>query len=193
MRNLNQAFFTDGESEGLDFCKKSKLTNSHFRSLSDIEEVIVHCTATPPESYKNWDNPMTLINYDLRPNHISRTGLGTATYHFYVSRAGELFQLVSMGLRTAHCLNHNQHSVAICINHDGFTNDVPEHGEQFKALIEGICYIFDKLDWSYDLESVSDRIAFHRDYSPKACPGRIEKQAVVSAVHEMLKTWGDNN
>jgi len=188
---INQDYFTDGKKDGLIYCSLDKLTPSHFRRLSSIEEIIIHCTATPPKAYKNWDDPRTLINYDLGPNHIARSGLASATYHFYINRKSEVFQLVSMGIITAHCKGHNAGGVAICINHDGFTDDVTE--EMKNAIAETCAYIFDKLDWSYDEENVKDCISFHRNFAPKACPGRIDLEDIQKRTFNILKTYGDNN
>lgn len=187
---INQDYFTDGKKDGLAYCSLDKMNPSRFRALSAIDEIIIHCTATPPKAYKNWDDPRTCINYDLNPNHISRSGLATATYHFYINRKAEVFQLVSMGIITAHCKGHNSNAVAVCINHDGFTDDVTE--EMKTAIAETCAYIFDKLDFAYNEENVNDVIAFHRQYAPKACPGVIDREDIVKRTAAILKTQGDN-
>jgi hypothetical protein len=96
-----------------------------------------------------------------------------------------------MGIVTWNAAGHNQDSIAICINHDGFNRDeiTPE---LYKSLVETICHVFDKLDWGYDFYGVQERLHFHRDYSPKACPGKLDKEKLVLDVSERLKTWGDN-
>lgn len=159
-----------------------------LRELSDIEQIIVHCTAAGTPA---WEDPSACIRYDLNPNHISRSGLATATYHFYINQAGEPWQLVSMQIRTANCSGQNYNSVAVCINHDGFKlAEITD--ELYNSLVDVCCYIFDLLDWGYDYHGVEDRIHFHRDYSPKACPGRLDKEKLISDVAERLKTWGNN-
>jgi hypothetical protein len=156
--------------------------------ITELEQVIIHCTAsgTPP-----WEDPKTCIKYDLGPNHISRSGLATATYHFYINQKGESFQLVSMQIKTSHCAGQNSDSVAICINHDGF-NKAEITPELYKALVDTICYVFDKCDWGYDEYGVRDRLHFHRDYSPKKCPGELDKEQLIMDVVDRLKSWGDN-
>lgn len=165
------------------------------RKLGNLDQIIIHCTAagTTVGKAKNnaWENPLTCISYDLGPNHISRSGLATATYHFYINQAGKCWQLVSMEMKTSHAGNQNGDSVAICINHDGETKEEITK-ELYDSLIETICYIFDKLDWGYDYHGVVERIHFHRDYSPKLCPGRLNKEQIIKDVAEKLKTYGDN-
>jgi hypothetical protein len=165
--------------------KKKSLVS---RDLDVIEQIIIHCTAAGTPA---WEDPLTCIKYDLGPNHISRSGLATATYHFYINQKGENWQLVSMGIRTANCSGQNYNSVAICINHNGFNLDeiTPE---LYSSLVDTCCHIFDKLDWGYDFYGVEDRIHFHRDYSPKACPGKLDKKQLIYDVSERLKTWGDS-
>lgn len=132
------------------------------------------------------------IKYDLGPNHIFRSGCPTCTYHFYVDQQGEVDHAVSVYLKTIHAGVQNSNSIAICINHGGESNDIIEK-EQYAALIDTICYVMDFMDWDYSLQSVMERIHFHRDYSPKLCPGaNLNKADVHSDVAHRLKTWGDN-
>lgn len=184
----NQDYMVD-----FDNFSKSPYTNKDKslgkkRLISDLEQVIIHCTAAGSEA---WEDPITCINYDLGPNHISRSGLATATYHFYINQKGECWQLVSMEIKTAHAGPQNTDSVAICINHDGETKSeiTPE---LYSTLVDCICYVFDMCDWGYDYYGVVDRLHFHRDYSPKLCPGQLDKEQLQKDVAERLKTWGDN-
>jgi len=158
------------------------------RKHSRIEQIIVHCTATDS---KKWDNPEACIDYDLQPNHISRKGCPTATYHFYVEQDGDVSQLVSVYIRTMNCSGQNFNSIAVCINHGGEKDDVIEK-EQYDSLVNTICYVFDYMDWSYSADSVNDRLHFHKDYSNKLCPGvNLDKKKLISDVIERLKMWGD--
>jgi len=180
---INQKYFTSEDYPAYINPKQPLET----RELKDCEIIIVHCTATDSEA---WDDPMACINYDRNPNHISRKGCPTATYHFYINKPGEVFQLVSMNIVAWNCARHNKDSVAICINHGAKENNVTE--EQYKSLIETICHVFDKLDWGYDIYGVKERIFFHRDFnSGKTCPGFLDKNFLIGDVVERLKTWGD--
>lgn len=194
MRQINQDYLFDG-TNGKEFTNKlysNTEIESNYRPLSRIEKIIVHCTATDSE---NWDNPLTCVNFDIRPNGgnpaLPRRGCPFATYHFYVNKKGEIAQLVSMNYQTMNCKNHNRDSVAVCINHGAVKNNVNE--EQYEALIETICHIFDFLDWNYSEESVKESLFFHRDFNPgKTCPGKLDKTKVLNDVIEKLKTMGDN-
>lgn len=188
MKEINNKYMVDEYNYRISPYSNKKKYMPYLRQHDEIEEVIIHCTAAGNEK---WEDPITCINYDLNPNHISRSGLATATYHFYINQKGEIYQLVSMNMQTAHCAGHNRSSIAVCINHDGFTpEEITE--KMYSSLIETICYIFDFTDWGYDEHGVRDRLQFHRDYANKACPGRLSKESLIVAVAERLKTWGDN-
>ena len=95
-----------------------------------------------------------------------------------------------MNIYTWNCASFNRHSVAICINHRADKNNVTPG--QYNSLIDTICYVFDKLDWGYDEYGVRERLFFHRDHNPgKSCPGKLDKQQVLTDVIKRLKTWGD--
>lgn len=163
--------------------------HKYARSGSDIEQIIIHCTATDS---KQWDNIEALLNYDLGANHIFKNGCPTCTYHFYVDQSGQVDHAVSVYLKTVHCSGQNNNSVAICINHGGEKDDVIET-EQYSALVDTICHVIDFMDWSYSEGSIEDRLHFHRDYSNKLCPGEnLNKYQLIADVVERLKTWGDN-
>lgn len=163
--------------------------NKYERKFEDIEKIIVHCTATDSEK---WDNPEACINYDLHPNHISRRGCPTATYHFYIEQDGDISKLVSFYIRTMNCAGHNYDSIAVCINHGGELSDIIEK-EQYDSLVTTICYIFDFMDWSYTLDSIKDRLFFHNDFSNKLCPGKnLNKEKLIKDVLSRLSTWGDD-
>jgi len=163
--------------------------HKYTRNGSDIEQIIIHCTATDS---KVWDDIETLLKYDLGKNHIFKNGCPTCTYHFYIDQQGKIDHAVSVYLKTIHAGVQNGSSIAICINHGGEKDDVIET-EQYSALVDTICHVIDFMDWSYEQESVEERLHFHRDYSNKLCPGEnLNKQRLIEDVTHRLKTWGDN-
>ena len=176
---INQNFMFDGNS-GTEYTNEKYNPNNYARSLNDIESVIIHCTATDSEA---WDNPMALISYDLKPNHISLKGCPFATYHFYINKPGEVYQLVSMNYYTWHCKEQNRSSAAICINHGGIKNNVTD--EQYKSLIDCIKYVFDVLEWQISERSLRYRLYFHRHFANKLCPGMIDYDKLI---RDILKT-----
>lgn len=173
--------------------KDRKLINPKYdignfeRGFNAIEKIIIHCTATDSEG---WENPMACINYDLAPNHISKKGCPFATYHFYVNKKGDIYQLVSLNLYTWNVAGHNSDSIAICINHGATKDNV--YNVQYEALIDSIVYVFDLMDWSYSEDNVRERLTFHRDFNPyKSCPGKLNKEQLQNNVIARLKTHGD--
>jgi hypothetical protein len=175
---INQEFMFDGVT-GHEFTNKKYNPNNFRRDMNMIQEVIVHCTGSDS---KELENPMTLIKYDLSPNHISKKGCPFATYHYYINKAGEIFQLVSMNYYTWNCKGHNQYSVAICINHSGEKNDVTK--QQYASLIDTIGYAFGKLGWDLTKEELNSKLHFHREYANKLCPGKIEKSELIDLLIE---------
>lgn len=185
---INQDYMVDFSNFSTTPYSNKKRPLPFRRKIEDLEEVIIHCTAAGTSP---WENPLTCIKYDLGPNHISRSGLATATYHYYVNQKGECFQLVSMEMQTAHCIGQNERSVAICINHNGFDSSeiTPE---LYETLVKTICHVFDMCDWGYDYYGVSERLIFHRNYSNKACPGMLEQSKLINDTVNALKDYGDN-
>lgn len=175
---INQEFMFDGIT-GYEFTNIKYNPGNYRRDLDMIQEVIVHCTGSDSDKL---ENPMTLIKYDLSGNHISRKGCPFATYHFYITKAGEIFQLVSMNYYTWNCKEHNQYSVAVCINHSGDKDNVTKL--QYDSLVETIRYIFGKLNWDLTSEELKSKLHFHREYANKLCPGKIEKERLIKDVIE---------
>jgi len=170
---INQDFMFDGLS-GFEFTNPKYNPANFKRDMMNIQEVILHCTATDSEDF---ENPMALIKYDLSPNHISKKGCPFATYHFYVNKTGEIFQLLSMQYFTWHCKGHNQYSLSVCMNHGGKKDNITD--EQFSATGETIRYIFRKLGWDITAEELNSKLHFHREYANKLCPGKIDKRELV--------------
>lgn len=84
---INQSYMVDENNR--EYANKKYNLNNYKRSISEIKEVIIHCTATDTP---RWDNPLACIDYDLGQNHISDNGCPTATYHLYVNKQGKIFQ-----------------------------------------------------------------------------------------------------
>jgi hypothetical protein len=79
-----------------------------IRKLSDIKKIVVHTT--------DWDiQPLELAKYDLGPNHIDSTGCPTITYHYYISKFGEVSRTADETWVTWHAAMHNSNSIAICL------------------------------------------------------------------------------
>ena len=173
---LNTDYLFDGDANS-PYLNKNHEPSDFKRDMKNIRELIIHCTATDSKAF---ENPAALINYDIHPNHISRKGCPFATCHFYVNKAGDIFQLVDMKYYCWHTKGHNQYSLAVCINHAGIKDNVTD--KQYSSLIECIIYIFDYLGWEISEESLSSRLHFHREYARKLCPGRIDKLKLIGDI-----------
>lgn len=190
---INKDYLFDG-NEGWDFTSKNYSKSDileNRRPLSRIEKVIVHCTATDSE---NWDDPTACINFDIHGNsgnpRLPKKGCPTATYHFYINKKGEAFQLVSMNFQTINARGHNRDSVAVCINHGAVKDNVTQ--EQYESLIEVICHIIDFLDMPYEMDELRSILYFHRQLdSSKTCPGKLDYEKVLNDVVNMLGKRGD--
>lgn len=184
---INQDYMFDGVN-GKKYTNPRYNLNNFKRDLFKIDMVVIHCTAAGSQG---WEVPTAEINYAIHPNHISKKGCATASYHFYINQKGNIWQLVSMNYYTWHCSGQNTNSVAVCINHDGFKQSQITK-EMYSGLVDTICYVFDYLNWSYDEYGVRDHLHFHRDFANKACPGKLVYDDLVMNVSNRLKQWGDN-
>ena len=81
-----------------------------LRKLSQIEKIILHCSAT--------DNEKTTIE-DIHKWHLKRHW-GGCGYHFFIDSEGLVFTGRTLKMIGCHCKNHNMTSIGVCLN--GLTN-----------------------------------------------------------------------
>jgi len=77
-----------------------------------INKLVVHMT----------DGVVTargLAKYDIGPNHISKTGCPTITYHYLIHQSGDVDKCVNHSIVTWHAGNHNRKSLALALNYKG--------------------------------------------------------------------------
>jgi N-acetyl-anhydromuramyl-L-alanine amidase AmpD len=74
------------------------------RSVRIINEIIIHCTATP----EGRDYPVE----NIRKDHLSR-GFSDIGYHYVIYRDGTIHEGRNISSAGAHCTNHNAHSIGI--------------------------------------------------------------------------------
>lgn len=79
------------------------------RRLKDVECLVVHCT-----DVEGW-TPQRLNEYDIGPNHISKTGCPTCTYHDYIRIGGEWYHMVDYDVRTWHVGKWNKTSIGVAL------------------------------------------------------------------------------
>lgn len=125
--------------------------------MRKIDEIIVHCTATPE------GRPHTAKDVDMWHRQRGFDGIG---YHFLVRLDGTVEpgrQLEKIG---AHCLGHNAHSIGICYV-GGLTKDgkspkdtrTPAQREALRGLVAYLRRLFPNIT-----------LHGHREFAAKACP-----------------------
>ncbi len=122
-----------------------------------INEIIVHCTATPAGRDVSVD--------DIRRWHTRERGWRDIGYHWVVLPDGTVQPGRPMEQEGAHCKGHNRHSVGVCyvggIGAKGKPADT-RTPRQRAALERLIAQLLER----YPGSSVHS----HSDYAAKACP-----------------------
>lgn len=127
------------------------------KSKRIINEIIVHCTATPE------GRECTVAQ--IREWHRQR-GFSDIGYHYVIHLDGTMEPGRDVDLSGAHCLNHNAHSIGVVyvggVAKDGKTPKDTRTDEQKAALAALLM----------DLRRLypSAKIHGHRDFANKACP-----------------------
>ncbi len=128
-----------------------------FASKRDINEIIVHCSATRP------DQAVTAA--DVRRWHTRERGFADIGYHFVIETDGRIACGRPLDKIGAHCRGHNSRSVGVCymggIGPDGKPADTrtPRQKRSLLALLKALVRAFP-----------AARIRSHRDFAAKACP-----------------------
>ena len=135
-----------------------KLGLSSFKKSSRwINEIIVHCSATPEGKDYTVE--------DITRWHKQR-GFTTIGYHYVIYRDGSIHAGRDINISGAHCTNHNAHSIGICYiggcAADGVTPKDTRTPEQKNALLN----ILIEMRMLYPKASIHG----HRDFANKACP-----------------------
>ena len=127
------------------------------KSRRRIDEIIIHCTATP-------EGRECTVN-EIRLWHKAR-GFSDIGYHYLVHLNGDVDLGRGVDISGAHCTGHNAHSIGVCYvggcGKDGKTPKDTRTQEQ-KAALAGLLIDLRRLDpWA--------KIRGHRDFANKACP-----------------------
>ena len=127
------------------------------RSRRQINEIIIHCSATP----EGKDYTVDII----RTWHKAR-GFSDIGYHYVIYRDGSVHQGRDVDIAGAHCEGHNSHSIGICYiggcASDGKTAKDTRTIEQkaaLKVLLQELKRLYPQA-----------RIRGHRDFAAKECP-----------------------
>lgn len=134
-----------------------KLTELPAKSSRNINELIVHCSATPEGKSFTTD--------DIKKWHLAR-GFSDIGYHYVIYLDGSVHAGRSIDKIGAHCTNHNSHSIGICyiggVAKDGKTPKDTRTAAQKESLVK----LLKDLLVLYPKASIHG----HRDFANKACP-----------------------
>ena len=75
------------------------------KSKRRIDEIIIHCTATPEGKDKTVEQ--------IRKEHIKNRGFSDIGYHLVIYLDGSVHEGRNMDIAGAHCTGHNSHSIGI--------------------------------------------------------------------------------
>ena len=127
------------------------------KSRRRINEIIVHCTATPE------GRDYTVA--DIRQMHEAQ-GWVDIGYHYLIYRDGSIHEGRNVDMVGAHCQGHNAQSIGVCyvggVARDGKTPKDTRTPAQKDALI----HLLMQLVCLYPDATIRG----HRDFAAKACP-----------------------
>lgn len=125
--------------------------------MRTINEIIVHCTATPA------GRDVTVAEIDAW--HRAR-GFRCIGYHYVVNLAGDVLAGRPVGEVGAHCLGHNARSIGV-VYVGGLSSDARTPADtRTPAQKAALRSLIGDLRSRYPQASVRS----HRDFAPKACP-----------------------
>ena len=127
------------------------------KSTRTINEIIVHCSATPEGKDYSLDT--------IRQWHRQR-GFSDIGYHYVIHPDGKVEEGRDVNIAGAHCSGHNSKSIGICYI-GGMTADnkkakdtrTEEQRKSLKALLMAMRKLYPQA-----------KIHGHRDFAAKACP-----------------------
>lgn len=136
----------------------SKLGVAPMPSARWIDEIIVHCTATPE------DDDVTVEQ--IRNWHVKGRGWKDIGYHYIIRLDGSVYNGRPVSMVGAHCGGHNAHSIGVCyvggLAADGKTPKDTRTPIQKTALRQ----LLKTLKKTYG----NAKIYGHRNFAAKACP-----------------------
>lgn len=112
------------------------------RKLSDIDMIIVHCTAD--EDLVGSD-VYSIIKYHTNPNHVCASGCWTICYHYYIENVnGEtvIWHTVPEEIRTFHAGVWNNRSIGVVIDKREKDEIDENKKDALVNLLTDLCYTF---------------------------------------------------
>ena len=150
--------------------------------MRDINEIIVHCTATPEGRFV--DVP------SVRQWHLKR-GFNDIGYHYLIGLEGEIWEGRPIGKTGAHVKGHNPCTLGVAYvgGVDGLGDPIDTRTDAQKAALTGL------LERLLKQFPAIEKISGHRDYAAKACPSfdatkeyahLLDKKQVEPAFHNPM-------
>ena len=127
------------------------------KSRRTINEIIVHCTATPE------GKEYTVA--DIRRWHLKR-GFSDIGYHYVIHLDGRLENVRDVDKSGAHCTNHNAHSIGVVYIGGVEANGKTPKDTRTEAQKAALASILADLHRLYPKATLHG----HREYANKACP-----------------------
>lgn len=125
--------------------------------MRDINEIIIHCSATP----EGRDVSVADINYWHK-----QRGFNSIGYHFVIYLDGSVHTGRPIEQIGAHCLSHNNHSIGICYIGGLTKNGKSPKDTRTEAQKTALVKLVADLRASFPKASVHG----HCEYTAKACP-----------------------
>lgn len=134
--------------------------------MRDMNEIVVHCTATNPSWYADKDAE-DVVN-EIRRWHTQERGWSDIGYHFIIHRNGQIKAGRPITRTGAHTKGRNKGSIGIALvggrggaADDAFLdNFTADQERELRALIDSLKGEFPTIS----------TVSGHNDYASKACP-----------------------
>ena len=126
------------------------------KSVRNITEVIVHCTATPA------GRGVTVADVDRWHRQRGFAGIG---YHYLVALDGTVHAGRDVDIAGAHCRGHNRNSIGVCYvgGLNGARGPADTRTPEQRGALRGLLAALKRLYPGAVVRS-------HRDFAAKACP-----------------------
>lgn len=151
--------------------------------MRQINEIIIHCTATRP----NWWQGKSAEEKveEVRRWHLDRNWSDVG-YHYLIDRNGRIVEGRPLERVGAHVKGHNAGTIGISLfgghgssANDNFEDHFTEHQDQsLRRLIDDLRQRFPQIT----------KITGHNDYASKACPGFVVSNWLNTLPAEKPKT-----
>lgn len=134
--------------------------------MRKITEVIIHCSATPPDWMHG--NTAAAKAKEIKRWHVQDNGWSDIGYHHLIDRDGQVVLGRPIERAGAHTQGHNSNSVGVClIGAHGASADDRFDDHFTPAQREAMHRVVDSLQTRFGPLKVSG----HNQYANKGCPG----------------------